>query len=1034
MEIFIRNEIMARTGICSVILALFVAGPVLCFRTYTKDDVLRLREEVRDMFQHAYEGYLKYAGDYDELRPLSCDGIDTWGSYSLTLIDALDTLAVMGNFSEFRRVVNVLTKKTNFDADINVSVFETNIRIVGGLLGAHLMSLRAGVDVEPGWPCNGPLLRLAEDVAKRLLPAFDTKTGMPYGTVNLRHGVPAGETTVTCTAGVGTFIVEFGALSRLTGDPIYEEVALNALYALWKHRSPIGLFGNHIDVQTGRWTAQDAGIGAGVDSYYEYLVKGALMLNRPELLEMFHTGRKAIDKYLKRDDWHVWVSMNKGQVTLPVFQSLEAYWPGVLSLIGDIAPAMKTLHNYHSVWKQYGFLPEFYNIPSAEAGANRENYPLRPELIESVMYLYRATSDPYLLEVGEDMLRSIQYSAKTTCGYATIKNVRDHRKEDRMESFFLAETTKYLYLLFDPDNFLNNDGREGLLHETPNGICVIHAGGYIFNTEAHPIDPSALRCCHDNSDWFKDFKIEKFLGDELELKKDDDVTIGCGANQPPIPSNTENLTIEIETTVDSDETRQKMIAEIMDILKRMENETSEEEIKAAEREKEAMIEQRKQHKKDVDNVFKEAFAAERGLETIVKVMNDQDVAKLHSKLIYTDTKTIELLSYLESVVEDYLRHKNITAKDVLNETNKNFLENLTVANQEPLKHKINAYQNIAYHAFLLNVFKSLHALQKQHLQIAPENIAKSAANVLHSLKSGISESVLKTKYPEIVEIFGSAQEKYEKLLAKNNLTIAFYTYASRLHQFMPLQAKDMGKVVSLIELTKDEKKRLEKAYNEVVRGSLNLSLFDRVYDILTRTTEFNVSATDLLKSYEQDAMPGKEYVAKEEGAQDDDIILVDNAKHRNAESNTKETSSADEKTIIKSPNKEKNIEPDTGEGFVEPVDLDAEEQSTDRPSMKMKEEQVENASKQTTGANKPVLRQPEIQPSIEENTNNSLLTDFVQTLLKSTMPAKAKFEPQLLLEKIRANGIYNHQPQNFELLTCRAQPFLQRVSINGEFF
>ena len=72
--------------------------------------------------------------------------------------------------------------------------------------------LLAGVELEPGWPCNGPLLRLAEDAATRLLPAFDTPTGMPYGTVNLRHGVPAGETPVTCTAGVGTFLIEFGKI------------------------------------------------------------------------------------------------------------------------------------------------------------------------------------------------------------------------------------------------------------------------------------------------------------------------------------------------------------------------------------------------------------------------------------------------------------------------------------------------------------------------------------------------------------------------------------------------------------------------------------------------------------------------------------------------------------------------------------------------------------------------------------------------------------------------------------------------------
>jgi ER degradation enhancer, mannosidase alpha-like 2 len=90
-------------------------------------------------------------------------------------------------------------------------------------------------------------------------------------------------------------------------------------------------------VITGRWTAQDAGIGAGVDSYYEYLVKGAALFQKPELVRVFTEAREAIDKYLKRDDWHLWVSMHKGQVTLPVFQSLEAYWPGLLSLIGKLS-------------------------------------------------------------------------------------------------------------------------------------------------------------------------------------------------------------------------------------------------------------------------------------------------------------------------------------------------------------------------------------------------------------------------------------------------------------------------------------------------------------------------------------------------------------------------------------------------------------------------------------------------------------------------------------------------------------------------
>ncbi|XP_016982378.1 ER degradation-enhancing alpha-mannosidase-like protein 2 [Drosophila rhopaloa] len=493
------------------ILILLLATGASGQKQYSKARKLELREDVRRMFQHAYEGYLRHASNYDELRPLTCDGHDTWGSYSLTLIDALDTLATMGNFSEFRRVAQLLEEKMNFDRDINVSVFETNIRIVGGLLSAHLLSKRAGIDLEQGWPCKGPLLRLAEDVARRLLPAFDTNTGMPYGTVNLRYGVPKGETSVTCTAGVGTFLIEFGTLSRLTGNSIYEEVAMQAVHALWAYRSPIGLFGNHIDVQSGRWTALDSGIGAGVDSLFEYLVKASVLLNRPELLELFHEARSAIDKYMRKEDWYVWVGMNKGHVTLPVFQSLEAFWPGILSIVGDTEPALRTISRYIGVWKKYGFLPEFYNIAAGEASPNREVYPLRPELIESAMYLYRATRNEYLLELGEHMLETLEFSAKTKCGYATIRNVVTHEKENRMESFFLAETSKYLYLLFDEDNFLHNDGSGGELLSTEDDVCVVQAGAYIFNTEAHPMDMSAIHCCHAHKeDIYSSLDLQRF--------------------------------------------------------------------------------------------------------------------------------------------------------------------------------------------------------------------------------------------------------------------------------------------------------------------------------------------------------------------------------------------------------------------------------------------------------------------------------------------------------------------------------------------
>uniref|UniRef100_A0A3P8PFT6 alpha-1,2-Mannosidase n=1 Tax=Astatotilapia calliptera TaxID=8154 RepID=A0A3P8PFT6_ASTCA len=448
------------------------------------------------MFYHAYNSYLDNAFPYDELRPLTCDGQDTWGSFSLTLIDALDTLLVLGNRTEFQRVASILQDTVDFDIDVNASVFETNIRVVGGLLSAHLLAKRAGMELEPGWPCSGPLLRMAEDAARKLLPAFETPTGMPYGTVNLLRGVSPTETPVTCTAGVGTFILEFATLSRLTGDPTFENVARRALRALWKTRSDIGLVGNHIDIVSTKWVAQDAGIGAGVDSYFEYLVKGAVMLQDEELL----TYDRAIQNYTRFDDWYLWVQMHKGTVSMPIFQSLEAFWPGLQSLLGNLDSAVRTFQNYYSVWRQFGGLPEFYSIPQGYTVDKREGYPLRPELIESAMYLFRATGDHTYLQLGVDALESIEKIAKTPCGY--VKDLRDHQLDNRMESFFLAETIKYLYLLFDPTHFLHGGGTEGdgsWEEGGEAGECVLGAGGFIFNTEAHPLDPAALYCCgrHD---------------------------------------------------------------------------------------------------------------------------------------------------------------------------------------------------------------------------------------------------------------------------------------------------------------------------------------------------------------------------------------------------------------------------------------------------------------------------------------------------------------------------------------------------------
>lgn len=264
---------------------------------------------------------------------------------------------------------------------------------------------------------------MAIKVADKILPAFNTSTGMPYGTVNLLYGVPPQETQETCTAGVGTFIVEFATLTKLTGNEIYEQVALRALDALWERRSTLNLVGNHINIQSGKWTALDCTIGSGVDSYFEYLIKGSVLLNNKQLMEQFRVYFKALNQYLNHGDWYLWANMNTGQKTLPLFSSLDCFFPGILSLIGELDQAKRTLINYHSIWRQYGSLPEFYNINTGDVYNNREAYPLRPELIESIWYMYRATDSNEYLTMAVDFLESIEKITKVDCGFATVSKL-----------------------------------------------------------------------------------------------------------------------------------------------------------------------------------------------------------------------------------------------------------------------------------------------------------------------------------------------------------------------------------------------------------------------------------------------------------------------------------------------------------------------------------------------------------------------------------------------------------------------------------
>lgn len=208
---------------------------------------------------------------------------------------------------------------------------------------------------------RGELLEMAKELGFRLLPAFNTTTGIPHARINLRNGMKSDElknSRETCTACAGTILLEFAALSRLSGEPIFEAKAHAAMDALWKirnrgsdlmgnlffinislhflcHEKPIfqisfTFVGTVMNVQTGDWVRRDSGVGAGIDSYYEYLLKSYVLLGDGRYLDRFTRHYNAVMKYISHPPLLMDVHMHRPHTKARNYMdSLLAFWPGL---------------------------------------------------------------------------------------------------------------------------------------------------------------------------------------------------------------------------------------------------------------------------------------------------------------------------------------------------------------------------------------------------------------------------------------------------------------------------------------------------------------------------------------------------------------------------------------------------------------------------------------------------------------------------------------------------------------------------------
>ncbi|XP_054751579.1 ER degradation-enhancing alpha-mannosidase-like protein 1 [Lytechinus pictus] len=508
---------------------------------FPESERLRRIEDVKRMFQFGYDNYMKYAFPLDELDPIHCTGRgpdrenpgnlninDVLGDYSLTLIDSLDTLAIIGNASEFQKAVQLVSDTVSFEKNSTVQVFESTIRIIGGLLSAHLLILDPnkplGDLAPPDYDDN--LLHLAHDLATRLLPAFENSTtGLPHPRVNLCTGVPEGGVQETCTAGAGSLLLEFGLLSTLVEDPVFESLARKAMTSLLERKSNnTGLLGNVMNIQTGQWVGVQSGLGAGQDSFYEYLLKSFIMFGDQQYLHAFNELYSNVKKYMRKgrklcrsgvgdSPLYVNVNMNTGNLMNNWVDSLQAAFPGIQVLAGDLDEAICTHAYYYAIWRKFSALPERFDW--SRKNANVLFYPLRPELVESTYLLYQATGHPFYLFVGSDIMDSIETYTKAKCGYATLHNVITKTKEDRMESFFLSETCKYLYLLFDRDNYINRA-----------------ASRYIFNTEGHVLP---IKSQYRSKDWWQYNTDSCLFNKSCDKGKDQNNTECIGVSKHSLP-------------------------------------------------------------------------------------------------------------------------------------------------------------------------------------------------------------------------------------------------------------------------------------------------------------------------------------------------------------------------------------------------------------------------------------------------------------------------------------------------------------------
>ncbi|KAJ7250853.1 glycoside hydrolase [Mycena haematopus] len=487
------------------------------------------RDAIVRAFQHAWLAYERDAMGDDEYHPLSHEGtnLTAAGGIGYTVVDSIDTMLLMGLDQEYSRAREWVATKMSLERNATFNTFETTIRVLGGLLSAYHLSGNDSLYLEK-----------AIDLADRIIPVFNTPSGLPLTNVNLalREGaIDPGWPEFVSSAEVATLQLELRYLSLLSGNSIYWEKGESVMQILKNVMMPHGLASIFLNWQTGQFVLSAMRLGSRADSYYEYLLKQYLQTNSTEVFyrDMYTNAMDAVHKHLIKKSVNsnmvhtselVPERHRNGEISwrlTPKQDHLVCFFGGSLLLGATTAGALvrpvsippkpeelseagkrdwktginliKTCMDTHNT--ATGLAPEIVHFRIASDGMGVDpmfpadwyikgahikpdelppydsRYMLRPETVESLFLAFRLTGNEKYRNWAWQIFQAIELHCRVESGgYATIINVDEvpSRKEDKMETFMMSETLKYLYLIFSDASVLPLDK-------------------YVLNTEAHPL-------------------------------------------------------------------------------------------------------------------------------------------------------------------------------------------------------------------------------------------------------------------------------------------------------------------------------------------------------------------------------------------------------------------------------------------------------------------------------------------------------------------------------------------------------------------